>query len=60
MGESDAGLEQGGGECLDLGPDILGGGAVGPIVQVRDVVDDDANWEGVGRIPLQVGPQFDK
>ena len=57
VGEADAGLEQGGGGCPDLGTDILGGGAVGPTLQVRDMANDAAHQEGVGWIPLQGGPQ---
>ena len=60
MGEADAGIEQGGGGCRDLGPDILGGGSVGPVVQVIHMDDDAAHWEGVGRIPPQGGPQADR
>ena len=43
----------------DLGPDILGGGSVGPVVRVGDVGDDTTHREGVGRIPSHVGPQAD-
>ena len=42
MGKADAGLEQGGGICQDLRPDMLGGGSFGNVVRVRDVVDDAA------------------
>ena len=47
MGKADAGLEQGGGICQDLRPDILGGGSFGNVVRVRDVVDDAAYQGGV-------------
>ena len=60
VGEADAGFEQGGGGCLELGPDILGGSSVGTVVQVRDVGDGAAHWEGVGRIPPHGGPQADR
>ena len=33
--------------CPELGPDILGGGTVGIVVQVRDVGDDPTHQEGV-------------
>ena len=60
MGEDDRCLEKGGGGgCPDLGPDILGGGSVGPLVRVRDVGDDAAHREGAGNIPPQGGPQGD-
>ena len=60
VGESDAGIEQVGCGCLDLGTDILCGGSVGPVVRVRDVGDDAAHWEGVGKIPPQVSLQADR
>ena len=53
MGEADAGVYQGGGRCLDLGTDILGGDSVGNVVRVRDVGNEPPHWEGVGRIPSQ-------
>ena len=45
---------------MDLGTDILGGGSVGPFVRVRYVGGDTANWEGVGQIPSQGDPQYDR
>ena len=60
MGEADAGVYQGGGICLDLGPDILGSGSVGPFVRVRNVGDETVNWEGVGQIPPQGDPQDER
>ena len=56
MGEADTGIDQGGGGCPDLGPYILGGGSVSPVVRVRDMGDDAAHREGVGQIPPQDGP----
>ena len=53
VGKADAGLDQGGVGCPDLGTDILGGSSSGPLVQVRYVGDDAAHWEGVERIPPQ-------
>ena len=41
------------------GTDLLGGGAIGPDIWVRDVGSDTAHEEGVGRIPPQGGPQAD-
>ena len=60
MGEVDADLEHGGGGCTDLGPYIIGSGAVVPVVRVRDVGDDALLWEGDGPIPPQGGPQTDR
>ena len=60
VGEDDAGLEQGGGGCLDLGPDILGGGAVGPAIHTRDVGDVTMHQEGIGRILQQDGLQANR
>ena len=59
MVKADAGLEQGGGGCPDLGPYLLGGGAVGPVVRIRNVGDNVVHLEGVGRIPPQDVPQAD-
>ena len=58
VGKADAGVEQGGGGCPDLGTDILGGDSVGNVVRVRDVGDDAAHQEGVGRITPQYGTQY--
>ena len=57
MGKDDAGVDQGGGGCSDIGPDIIGCGSIGPIVRVRDMGDVAAHKLGVGRIPPQGGPQ---
>ena len=56
VGEADADIYQGGGGYLDLGPDILCGGSVGPVVKVRDVGYDATHQEGAGRIPQQGVP----
>ena len=53
-------LDQGGVGCPELGPDILGGGSVGPILRVRYVCDDAAHLEGVARIPLQGDTQANR
>ena len=60
VGRADAGLGQGGGGFPVLGPDIIGGGAVGTTVSFIDVGDDATHWEGVGQIPPQGGPQADR
>ena len=39
VGEADVGVDQGGVGCPDLGPDILCGVSVGPVVWVRYVGD---------------------
>ena len=59
MGAADAGVDQVGGGCPNLEPDILSGGSVGPVVWIRDVRDDTAHWGGIGRIPPQGGLQAD-
>ena len=56
----DTGLDKGGGRLPDLGPDKLGGGAVGTSIYIQDVGDDATHWEGVGQIPPQGGPQADR
>ena len=60
VGEDDIGLGQGGGGCPDLGPDILGGGSLDTILQVRDVGIDATHWGDVGRVLPQGGPQDDR
>ena len=45
--------------CLELGPDIIGGGPVCNDLRVRGVGNDPTHWEGVGRIPPQGGLQDD-
>ena len=49
--------EQGRCGCPDLGVDLLGVGSVGHVVRVVDVGGESLNWEGVGWIPPQGGPQ---
>ena len=44
-----------GGGCLDLRPDILGGGPVSDAVRVGDVGYDPMHREGFGQIPPQGG-----
>ena len=39
--------------------DLLGGGAIGPDIRVRDMSTDAAYEEGVGQISPQGGPQAD-
>ena len=56
VGEGDAGLEQGGGGCPYLGPNILGGGSSGPVVRVVDLGDDAMHQKGFGWIITQGGP----
>ena len=60
VGGDYANIDQGGGGCPDLKPDIIGCGAVGPVVRVRDGGDDIVNWEDVRRIPSQGGLQADR
>ena len=59
VGEADAVVDQGGGGFTDLGTYLIGGGPVGPVVWVRAVGDDPPQWEGLGRITPQGGPQAD-
>ena len=59
MGASVQGVNQGGCICPDLGENLHGGVSGGPNVWVRDVGDDTAHWEGLGRIPPQGGLQAD-
>ena len=54
------GVDQRGGGCPDLGPDTLGGGSVGPVVQVRYMGDETGQQESIGRIPPQGSPQTDR
>ena len=60
MGEADTGPEQGGGRYSDPGTDTVGGVAVGSVVQIKNMGDDAAHQEGVGRIPPQGVPQVDR
>ena len=57
MEEANMGIDQGGGRCPDLGPDILSVSAIDPAVRIRDVGDNTAHREGVGRITPQGGQQ---
>ena len=51
VGAADSGFDQGGSGCLYIGTDLLGGGAIGPAIWVRDMGTDTAYAEGVGRFP---------
>ena len=59
MGAADLYIDQGGSGCPDIGTDLLGGGAIGPAIRIRDMGPDAAYEEGIGRIPPQGGPQAD-
>ena len=37
--------------CPYIGTDLLGGGSIGPAIQVRDIGTDTDYTEGVGQIP---------
>ena len=50
VGVSELGIEQGGSGCPETRKDLLGGGAIGPAIRVRDMGPDAAYEEGVGRI----------
>ena len=52
-------IEQEGCGCLDLGENLCNGVSEGHAVWVRDMGDNTAHWEGLGRIPSQGGPQAD-
>ena len=47
---ADSGTENRESGCPDIGEDILGGGQIGPAIQVRDMGPDTVYAEGVGRI----------
>ena len=51
MGAANSVVEQGGSGCQYIGADILGGGAIGPDIKVRDMGPDTVYAESVGRIP---------
>ena len=53
VGAADSYIDQGGSGCPDIGTDLLGGGAIGTAVRVRDMGPDAAYEEGIGRIPPQ-------
>ena len=42
MVASNLGVNQGGSGCPEIGTDILGGGAIGPAIRVRDMGPDTA------------------
>ena len=48
---SESVVDPGGTVCLDIGSDLLDGGAIGPDIRVRDMGPDCAYAESVGRIP---------
>ena len=50
-GAANSGVEQGGSGFQDIGSDLLGGGAIDPGIQVKDMGPDTAYAEGVGSIP---------
>ena len=51
MGAAKSGVEQGGSGCPDIGTYLIGGGAIGTDLRVRDMGTDTTYAEGVGRIP---------
>ena len=59
VGAADSYTDQGGSGCPDIRTDLLGSGALGPAVRVRDMGPDTAYEEGIGRITPQGGPQAD-
>ena len=59
MGAVDSYIDQGGSGCPDIGTDLLGVGAIGTAVRVRDMGLDAAYEEGIGRITPQVCLQDD-
>ena len=59
MGTADSDIERGGSRCLDIGPNLFGGGAIGPAIRVRDMGPAAVHEEGVWRIPPLGGPQTD-
>ena len=48
---ADSGIEQEWIGCPNIGTDIIGGGTIGPNIQVRDMSPDTAYTEGAGQIP---------
>ena len=60
MGAADSDIDQGRRRCPYIGTYLLGGGAIGPAIQVRDMGPDAAYEEVVGHIPPQGGPQADR
>ena len=59
VGTADSYIDQGGSGCPDIRTDLLGGGAIGTSVRVRDMGPDAAYDEGIGRISPQGRPQSD-
>ena len=59
MGTDVLGANKGGSRCPELGEDLRGVGSGGNDLQVVDVGNYMAHWEGFGRIPPQCGPQSD-
>ena len=51
MREADSGIDQRRSVRLDIGADLLGSGAIGPAIWVRDMGPDIAYAEVAGRIP---------
>ena len=56
MGAADSDIDQRRSRCPYIGTDLLGGGTIGPAIQVRDMSPDAVYEEGVWRIPPQGGP----
>ena len=59
VGAADSYIDQGGRGCPDIGTYLIGGGAIGTSIRVRDMGPDAAYEEGIGRIPPQGAPQDD-
>ena len=51
VGEANSGVEQGGIGIQDIRKYLIGGVAISPDIWVRDMVNDTAYADGVGRIP---------
>ena len=60
VGAAELVIDKGRSGCLEMGKYLLGGGEIGPAIQVRDMGPDTAYEEGVGRIPHQGGSQPDR
>ena len=56
MGAAESCIEQGGIVCPDIGTDLLGSGAICPVIRVRDMGPDTAYAEVFGWIPPYVSP----
>ena len=59
MGAAIQVVEQGGYRCPYLGENLCSSGSGGPSVQVGDVGDNTAYWDGFGLITPQGGSQTD-